>query len=306
VIVKKQSCKINYLISVFVGLMVLTLVAGCMAPPTQQIADAQAALEKAKAAGASKYAAEDFKKAEKLLNQALTDNERAAYFEAEREAKEVIGLAQKAEKKAAKAVKGAKKTANFEVAALQSFITNAKGMIDSAKKAGASAKDLADAVYLLERSEIALSNAKSMLETESWASATNLATRMQPKAEEAGSKAFAALQKAKAGAKKKAAKAKAAAKREANFEVAAAGAAIRTAEALVNKASGTQRADSVELGAAKTQLAQARAWHEKAETVLESESYATAKYYANLSRKLAEKAGSSAFKAIAMSKRPTK
>ena len=296
----------NYLVSVFVGLMALTLIAGCMAPPTQQIADAQAALEKAKAAGAAKYAEEDYKAAEKLVNQAVTDSERAAYFEAEKAAKGAVAAAQKAEKAGIKAKGAIKKTANFEVAALQSLITSSKNMIGSAKSQGASAKDLAGAVNLLEKSEIALSHAQSMLKTESYASATNLSTKMQGKAEEAGSVAFAAAQKAKAGAAKKAAKAKAAAKKEATFEVSAAGAAIRAAELLVNKAAGTQRAGAVELNAAKTQLSQARTWHKKAQAVLASESYTTTKYYANLSRELGEKAGSSAFKAIVMSKKPSK
>ena len=413
---RKQGCKKRILISIFSGFLVISLVAGCAAPPTQLIAEAQAALEKAKAAGADVYAKAQYQKAQDALDKAMTFAEKRKYKEAEIAAREAIALAELAEKAAiegkkdAKARAAAKREADFELAAAGAAITSAKGMIANAKKGKAAANDIAKAESLLEAAERMASNAKSMIESESYVSAIHLAGKAREKAEAAGSEAFAALQAAKAGAKakadaaKKAAKAKSAAKREADFELAAAeaaitsakgmiagakkekaaakdiaeaemlletaermasnarsmiesesykssihlsgkarekaeaagsvafaalqkakkppvskvskkdaafevsaaGAAITSAEAMVAKASQTERAGQSELNAARTQLSQAKSVYERAKRALRAGNYATARDRGIMARELAEKAGSSAFKAIAMAKKPAK
>jgi len=311
--VKKQGYKLHLFLSIFAGLVVISLLAGCAGPPAQKIADAQAALEKAKAAGAEIYAGKQYKKAQGLLKDALTYSEKAYYFEAERAAKNAIAAAGAAEKATGKAMKGARKEANFEAAALGSDITTAQGLIANAKKKGATDKDLGEARTLLDRAIELYGQVKSMLKTESYLSAQRMSKRGQKLAGEAGSKAFEVMQKTRGGgneaakkAAKKAARARAYAKREANFEVAAAGAAIRTAENMVNKAANTPRADKVELGSARTQLSQAKSVLERAQRALSQENFKGAIQKGTMSRELAENASSSAFKAIAMSKKPTK
>lgn len=318
----KQGYKTHLLFPVLAGIMVLALLAGCSAPPNQKIADAQAALEKARAGGAEKYAQADYTKAKDLLGEALTFNKKAFYFEAERSAGQAQEAAKKAEETAAKNKAQAKLEAGFEVQALESSITTIKGMLANAKKEGASDKDLAEVNELLKQAEEILADVKTQMTQEFYLLLPQEAKKGQDIAAEAEAKAFALLQKVKKGAEKPkegvekakeeavkpedAAKAKAQAKLETNFEISAAEAAIKTAESMINKASATKKAGATEMKKAKTQIAEAKGTLENAKTSLQGENYEDAKQKGIMARELAEQAGSSAFEAIAMSKKVAK
>lgn len=326
---RKQGYKTHLLFPIFAGLMVLLFLAGCAAPPNQQIADAQAALEKARAGGAEKYASADYTKAKDVLAEALTFNKKAFYFEAERSAKEAQEAAKKAEETAAKNKAQAKLEAGFEVQALESSITTIKGMIANAKKDGASDKDLAEVNELLKQAEEILTEVKTQMTQEFYLLLPQEAKKGQDIAAEAEAKAFALLQKVKKGAEKPkegmekakeeavkpedaakakadAEKAKAQAKLETNFEISAAEAAIKTAESMIDKASATKKAGAAEIKKAKTQIAEAKGTLQNAKTSFQGENYDDAKQKGILARELAEQAGTSAFEAIAMSKKVAK
>ena len=212
--------------------------------------------------------------------------------------------AEAAKKAAAKAKAAATKEANFEVSGIHIAVVGAEGNIKNAKKNGATDEDLREAMNLLEAAKWMEGQAKDMLASGSVGSAANMARKAQEKGEAAGSLAFVAMLNAKKA--KVEAKAKAAAKKTANYEFSAAGSSIRTAKNLIKKASKTPRAGTVEINDAKTQLVAAKMKHEMARLSIAAKNYKYATEDSLIAAELADKAVSSAFKAIAMSNRPRK
>jgi nucleoid-associated protein YgaU len=65
-----------------IGIFLVFISYGCTPPPTQELADAEAALSAAREAGAERFAAQEYESAESKLEEARMMNERKDYLEA--------------------------------------------------------------------------------------------------------------------------------------------------------------------------------------------------------------------------------
>jgi hypothetical protein len=73
----------SYLVFILIiGCCLVFLSYGCTPPPTQELADAEAALSAAREAGAERFATQEYESAESKLEEALMMNERRDYLEA--------------------------------------------------------------------------------------------------------------------------------------------------------------------------------------------------------------------------------
>jgi len=107
---------------------------GCTPPPTQEIADAEAALAAAKAAGAEIYAAQEYQSAESKLEEARKANEASNYLGARNMAIEAKDQAMLAKSLAEEAIIGLREQA-------KAGLETAKEALSAAEMAGAKKHD---------------------------------------------------------------------------------------------------------------------------------------------------------------------
>lgn len=146
--------KLRYLALVVLGAFVVALASSCAGPPNEEIAQADAAIQGAQAAGADLYAADDFKAAQDALAEAKSKVESKDYKGAKEAAMTAKEKAEMAKTNAEKGKEEKKAEAESKMAALKTEWESVKA--ESGKMKGKAAEEMKMMVSDMEASVTAI------------------------------------------------------------------------------------------------------------------------------------------------------
>jgi hypothetical protein len=164
-----------------IGSLLLVFTAGCSEPPQKEIDQAQSAVEAARAAGAERYAADDFVAAVASLDKARAAVEQRDYRQALNYALDSRQRAGDATRQATDGKATAKKTVEALYGDIATRANNLQSALRTAESGGAAPKTLRAPQHTLRDARTALQKASAAISGGNYEEATKVLTEVRGK-----------------------------------------------------------------------------------------------------------------------------